>query len=53
MNSIERGFELAKQTPVHPTDPSLKPVEVASDLSKRRSMKQTDAVSFVFAVVIF
>lgn len=28
MDAIESGFESAKQTPVHPTDPSLKPVEV-------------------------
>jgi len=28
VDAIEHGFERAKATPVHPTDPSLKPVEV-------------------------
>jgi RNA polymerase II-associated factor 1 len=28
VKAIERGFELAKKPPVHPTDPSLKPVEI-------------------------
>ncbi|KAL6077565.1 RNA polymerase-associated factor [Balamuthia mandrillaris] len=28
IHSIEKGFDVAQQTPVHPTNPNLKPVEV-------------------------
>jgi hypothetical protein len=28
VDAIDQGFEAAKEIPVHPTDPSLKPLEV-------------------------